>query len=68
MSERKDAGLFWRIKELQNKLKIVKSLEREREVVKEMSKDEIDTMHSEYLIMIAKEALENKNEQTSPDN
>ena len=39
-------------------------MEREREIVKNMSKEEIDSMHSDYLIMIAKEALEKKNEQT----
>ena len=64
MSDRKEAGLYWRIKELQNKMKIHKSMEREREIVKNMSKEEIDSMHSDYLIMIAKEALEKKNEQT----
>ena len=57
MSDRKEASLYWRIQELRNKLKIVKSMEREREIVKKMTKEEIDSMHSDYLIMIAKEAL-----------
>ena len=65
MADRKEASLYWRIQELRNKLKIVKSMEREREIVKKMTKEEIDSMHSDYLIMIAKEALEKKNEQTS---
>ena len=64
MSDRKDASLYWRLKELQNKLKIVNSMEREREIVKNMSKKDIESMHSDYLIMIAKEALEKQNEQT----
>ena len=68
MSDRKGTGLYWRIKEVENKLKIAKSLERERDIVKKMSKKEIDAMHSDYLIMIAKEALEKKNEQTPPHN
>lgn len=63
MSERREGGLYWRLKELQNRLKIVKSREKEREIVNKMTKAELDSMHADYLSMLAKEALEKNNEQ-----
>ena len=52
------------MKELQNKKQISKSRERERQIVKKMSEEEIQSMHADYLIMIAKEAEDKKNQQT----
>ena len=51
----REAGFYWRIKELKYKIKIDKSRQRERESVKQMSKKEIETMHDDYLFMLAEE-------------
>ena len=64
MSDKERAAFYWRLKELQNKKQIAKSRERERESVKKMSEEEIESMHLDYLIMVAKEAEEKKNQQT----
>ena len=37
--------------------------EKEREIVNKMTKAELDSMHADYLSMLAKEALEKNNEQ-----
>ena len=60
MSGKERAGFYWGMKELQNKKQISKSRERERQIVKKMSEEKIQSMHADYLIMIAKEAEDKK--------
>ena len=61
MSERECDRLYWRIKERQNKMKIDKSRQQEREIVKKMTRQELEGLHADYLMMVSAEEAEKKN-------